>query len=76
MLNSVKHGFLQEVFTEVTPIVMAYSGGPEVSSEVVSRATEEDSESSKFVTFHGRPENLTKFLSTHKPSDPSWNKYV
>ena len=44
--------------------------------EVVSRATEEDNESNKFVTFQGTPENLSKFLSTHRPSDPSWNKYV
>ena len=43
---------------------MAY-GGPE-----------EDEVYRKFVTFQGSPENLTKFLSTHKPSDPSWNKYV
>ena len=43
---------------------MAY-GGPE-----------EDEEYRRFVTFEGKPEDLSKFLSTHKPSDPSWNKYV
>jgi len=40
------------------------SGGPE------------DDECGMFVTFEENLENLGKFLSTHKPSDPLWNKYV
>ena len=32
----------------------------------------------KFIVFEDEDEakNLDKFLSSHKPSDPSWNKYV
>ena len=37
---------------------------------------EESGDWRKFVTFQGNPNDLQKFLSTHKPSDPSWNKYA
>jgi len=30
----------------------------------------------KFIVFEDEAKNLDKFLSSHKPSDPSWNKYV
>ena len=49
------------------PLAMACRG------QVVSRGIEEDDET---IKFQGTPDDLTKFLSTHKPSDPSWNKYV
>ena len=37
---------------------------------------EEDDEWRMFDTFQQNPESLGKYLSTHKPSDPSWNKYA
>jgi len=30
----------------------------------------------KFVVFEGEAKDLDKFLSSHQPSDPSWNTYV
>jgi len=43
---------------------------------MASGGPEEDGEYRRFVTFQENPESLGKFLSTHKPSDPLWNKYV
>ena len=33
-------------------------------------------EDSEWDKFEKSPETSRKYLSTHKPSDPSWNKYV
>ena len=30
----------------------------------------------KFIVFEDEAKNLDKFLSSHNPSDPSWNKCV
>lgn len=48
--------------------------GP-MQSKSPSRGPERDEERRKIDTFED-PENLREYLSTHKPSDPSWNKYV
>ena len=61
--NLIDYGILRRVFPTLQPSSMA-SGGPE------------DDECGMFVTFEENLENLGKFLSTHKPSDPLWNKYV
>ena len=73
--KSARDHFVRPGAARTRKITEFHKGDPPTIREMAYGGPE-DEEYRKFVTFQGTPENLSKFLSTHKPSDPSWNKYV